>query len=111
MRGRIVKSLQRAHAGERPTLMHEVKNYELSKKALEVDVLKGWNIIQSPEQLAIRTNDALCSQIVKMDPIHSTMGANIQITQDASEGMQRKRLMNLRYCVSNDGNFAFKVPR
>jgi ATP-dependent helicase/nuclease subunit A len=57
MRERVVKALQKA----RETT--DTGELQLARRALENDARRGWNLLQQPERLNIRTIDAVCLDI------------------------------------------------
>ena len=71
MRQRIVLALQSASRNEMPEEEHELRTWELARKALARDVEKGWQLIKNPTRLRIQTIDSLCMALVRQMPVLS----------------------------------------
>ncbi|MDE0411873.1 MAG: UvrD-helicase domain-containing protein [Gammaproteobacteria bacterium] len=82
MRQRIVLALQSASRNEMPEEEHELRTWELARKALARDVEKGWQLIKNPTRLRIQTIDSLCMALVRQMPVLSRFGSVPAITQD-----------------------------
>ncbi len=70
MRDRLMSALSSVHDGS-----FSIKNgfdrltYRLAEAVLERDAAQTWRLLERPEQLNIRTIDALCSEIAKAIPL------------------------------------------
>ena len=82
MRQRIVLALQMASRNEMPEEEHELRTWELARKALARDVEKDWQLIKNPARLRIQTIDSLCLALVRQMPVLSRFGSVPAITQD-----------------------------
>jgi len=64
-------------------LPHEQISRELAIAALENDARLGWNLLEQPSRLRIRTIDSLCSELARQLPVLSGLGGGQQIAVDA----------------------------
>jgi len=83
MRVRILKSLQAAASGVRPSEAHRQVTFDLANAALAHGAAQGWQLIEQPSRLRITTIDALCAQLARQMPLLSRMGAQPTVTDDA----------------------------
>jgi len=84
MRRRLVQRLQAA--GKEPENLlepHEETSRQLALATLRNDEARGWNLLQQPSRLRIRTIDSLCSELARQLPILSGLGGNHQVAEDA----------------------------
>ena len=90
MSHRLVNRLQaaaRQQTGnhENETLQpHEQVSRELALAVLENDTRQGWNLLEQPSRLRIRTIDSLCSELGRQLPVLSGLGGGQQIAEDAN---------------------------
>ena len=83
MNQRLVESLQAAASEPQSALEpHEQINRELALAVLENNAKRGWNLLEQPGRLRIRTIDSLCSDLARQLPILSGLGGGQQIAQD-----------------------------
>ncbi|AFZ83156.1 UvrD-helicase domain-containing protein [Candidatus Kinetoplastidibacterium crithidiae] len=80
MRRRIIERLQIAKDTE--IYNDEPFSLKLSREVLKRDSLFGWNILQHPARLMIKTFDSFCAQIVSNLPWLSRMGGLPVISSD-----------------------------
>jgi ATP-dependent exoDNAse (exonuclease V) beta subunit len=84
MNHRLVTRLQAAMSEPVNELEpHEQVSRELALAALKNDQERGWNLIQQPSRLRIRTIDSLCSELARQLPILSGLGGGQQVAEDA----------------------------
>lgn len=83
MKSRIVKALEFAKHGDEPSMGHTWLTWKIAKAALERSELKGWDVLDNPGRLRIRTIDAFYGSLVRSAPIASLTGGNNSITDDA----------------------------
>ena len=57
-------------------------SHRLALKVLENDERRGWQLLDQPSRLRIRTIDSLCSDLARQLPIVSGLGAGQQIAED-----------------------------
>jgi ATP-dependent exoDNAse (exonuclease V) beta subunit len=62
---------------------HEQLSRDLAVAVLENDAVKGWNLLEQPSRLRIRTIDSLCSELARQLPVLSGLGGGQQIAVDA----------------------------
>ena len=85
---RLISHLQAA-ARQNPGLNenlqpHEQVSRELALAVLENDTRQGWNLLEQPSRLRIRTIDSLCSELGRQLPVLSGLGGGQQIAEDAN---------------------------
>ncbi len=89
MRERIIEALQ---FGRKPfpeqAVLVEQNTWKLAQKALHRDAEKGWNLLDNPNRLRIKTIDGLNSYLVGQMPLLSKVGGQPQLLQDASSAYQ-----------------------
>jgi ATP-dependent helicase/nuclease subunit A len=90
MSHRLVSRLQAA-AGQRNDLdkdeslqAHEQISRDLALAVLQHDASQGWNLLEQPSRLRIRTIDSLCSELARQLPVLSGLGGGQQIAVDAN---------------------------
>ena len=68
---RLLTELQQAAAGSGTEGMQEHKRVsrELALTVLENDGVRGWNLLEQPSRLRIRTIDSLCSDLARQLPV------------------------------------------
>lgn len=62
---------------------HEQTSHDLALAALENDARQGWNLLEQPSRLRIRTIDSLCSELARQLPVLSGLGGGQQVATDA----------------------------
>jgi ATP-dependent helicase/nuclease subunit A len=75
MRARVLTALQDARDTEETG-----EELQLARGALENDARRGWNLLQQPERLNIRTIDAVCLAIAHETPLLSRLGGSLSPT-------------------------------
>jgi ATP-dependent helicase/nuclease subunit A len=75
MRERVLTALQQARDPKETS-----EEAQLARNALENDVRRGWNLLQQPERLNIRTIDAVCLTIAHETPLLSRLGGSLSPT-------------------------------
>ena len=83
MKSRIVKALTHARDGSEPEMGHSWLTWKIAKSALERSNLKGWDVLDNPSRLRIRTIDAFYGSLVRSAPVASLSGGNNVITDDS----------------------------
>jgi ATP-dependent helicase/nuclease subunit A len=63
---------------------HEQISRQLALAALKNDAKLGWNLLEQPNRLRIRTIDSLCSELARQLPVLSGLGGGQQIAVDAN---------------------------
>lgn len=93
MRERILHAL---NAGQelKPAEPHAQTTWRLARAVLQRDDAKGWHILQNPNRLQIRTFDSLCAMLTQALPLHSSLGVNVSISDDA-ESLYREAVGQL----------------
>jgi ATP-dependent helicase/nuclease subunit A len=78
MRERVLTRLHTAH--DTSETSEEPQEIKLARRALENDARRGWNLLQQPERLNIRTIDAVCLDIAHETPLLSRLGGSLSPT-------------------------------
>jgi ATP-dependent helicase/nuclease subunit A len=87
MRSRILSALQeagqlsKAEISQRP--LHEQQSLQLACSVLETSNALGWNILEHPARLQVRTLDSFCESVAQRAPFKGLLGGVAQITEDA----------------------------
>ena len=84
MASRILESLQRAAAGERPEAAHRQITFDLARAALAASAARGWDLLDHPGRLRITTIDALCMNLARQMPLLSRFGSQPRLAEDAA---------------------------
>ena len=104
MSHRLVRQLQAAAKADddKPLADHEKISRELALLVLQQDQAQGWNLLDQPKRLRIRTIDSLCSELARQLPVLSGLGGGQRIAEDATAlyRMAATRTM----AVIEDGN-------
>jgi len=109
MSHRLVSNLQAAAKnndglkdnGEHPA--HQQVTRELAQAVLRNDAERGWNLLDQPSRLRIRTIDSLCSELARQLPVLSGLGGGHQIAVDA-DSLYRKAAMRTMAVIEDDGD-------
>jgi ATP-dependent exoDNAse (exonuclease V) beta subunit len=83
MRERILGQLTAAALGTTPEGEFDRATRTLAQAVLDRDRALGWNLLDQPAQLNIRTIDSVCSEIARALPILSGSAAGAAPTEDA----------------------------
>lgn len=84
MHTRVLLKLQ-AGQGPCPPEEYKRRSWDLARKAMERDRELGWNLLQYPARLSIRTIDSFCTYLVRSMPWLSSLGGLPAIAENASE--------------------------
>ena len=79
MHARVIEKLHAALEPE-PIESYRKHSWQLAKKALANDAAQGWNLLQHPARLSIRTIDSLCAHLVRAMPWFSGLGGVPQVS-------------------------------
>ena len=82
MRARIVSALQKANQCPEPTSHYEKLTWRLAKNALEQSARKGWDVLNNPNRLRIKTIDAFYGSLARRAPLSGLIGGGLQISDD-----------------------------
>ncbi len=78
MRNRILGALQDARqpSGEEipPRLPHEEQSLQLARAVLNTSAALGWNILENPARLQVRTLDSFCEAVAQRAPFKGSAG-------------------------------------
>jgi len=80
--------LERLEVARRPApndlAPHLRLSRELAAAVLEADARQGWNLLEQPSRLRIRTIDSLCADLARQLPVLSGLGGGQQVSEDAT---------------------------
>src|SRR5690606_11885354 len=82
MHARVLQKLQ-AGLGPAPTEPQKRLSWELARSAMERDAAMGWNLLEHPARLSIRTIDAFCAFLLRGMPWLSGLGGVPKVVPDA----------------------------
>jgi len=85
MQNRIVEALIRASEGHEPEAPHEQKTLSLARAALARSEELGWDLLDNPGRLRLRTIDSLSAELVRLTPLLSRLGRPGSITDNPME--------------------------
>jgi ATP-dependent exoDNAse (exonuclease V) beta subunit len=88
-------------SGELPA--HEQISRELALAVLKNDAERGWNLLEQPSRLRIRTIDSLCSELARQLPVLSGLGGGHQIAVDA-DSLYRKAAARVMAVIEVDND-------
>ncbi len=83
MHERVLQKLVAGLSDDPPEKTHARKSWELARSALARDQEMGWQLLQHPARLLIRTIDAFCASLVRTMPWLSSMGGVPGVVDDA----------------------------
>ncbi|HJD44071.1 MAG TPA: UvrD-helicase domain-containing protein [Candidatus Paenalcaligenes intestinipullorum] len=81
MHARVLEKLHRANE-PRPTEPYRQASWDLAQAARARDLEKGWELLEYPARLSIRTIDSLCAHLVRAMPWASGLGGVPAIAED-----------------------------
>ena len=84
MHARVLAKLQ-AGLGPCPEEAYKRRSWQLAQKAMQRDQDLGWNLLQYPARLSIRTIDSFCTYLVRAMPWSSGLGGVPAIADNAQE--------------------------
>jgi len=82
---------------------HEQISRQLALAALKNDAEQGWNLLEQPNRLRIRTIDSLCSELARQLPVLSGLGGGQQIAVDA-DALYRKAGARTMAAIEDDND-------
>lgn len=85
MRDRVLSALAKAARNDRPSRPHQLRTYELARRALVRDGQRGWSLIEQPARLKIDTLDALNVWLAQRLPVAAGGIGAARIVEDASD--------------------------
>ncbi len=82
---------------------HERISRELALSVLENNTCRGWNLLEQPSRLRIRTIDSLCNELGRQLPVLSGLGGGQQIAEDA-DALYRRAAARTMAAIEEDGD-------
>jgi ATP-dependent helicase/nuclease subunit A len=87
MRSRILSALQRAGQLSDDEILplpeHERQSLGLARSVLHTSATLGWNILEHPARLQVRTLDSFCESVAQRAPCKGLLGGAVQVMEDA----------------------------
>ncbi len=104
MHDRVLKKLSDALVlQDPPEAEHDRRSWLLARGALERDKEFGWNLLEYPARLAIRTIDSFCSGLVRSMPWLSSMGGLPVVAEDPEIHYQAAARATLAMAGEDEG--------
>ena len=100
MHQRVIDKLAAAQQPA-PTESYKIKSWQLAQAALKRDKEQGWDLLNYPARLSIRTIDALCAHLVQAMPWSSGLGGVPGIAENAQE-LYRQAAQNTLLMAQTD---------
>ncbi|MEH6822571.1 MAG: UvrD-helicase domain-containing protein [Motiliproteus sp.] len=102
MRDRLLKALRLAENDQPPASEYQRQTWQLARQALANDQHHGWNLLQNPARLQIKTIDSLCASLTRQLPLQAQFGLQPDIAPDATALYQHAVQRLLGQLESND---------
>ncbi len=64
---------------------HEAKTRELAQNVLRRDRERGWQLLQNPNRLRLKTIDGFCTNITQQLPLEARFGADVGVADEPEE--------------------------
>ena len=107
--------LERLDAARRPASgplePHLQLSRELAQAVLANDAERGWNLLDQPSRLRIRTIDSLCAELARQLPVLSGLGGGQQITEDPTALYQQAATRTMAAIEDDDDPLQADVAR
>jgi len=94
---------QRGESEDEELQDHEQVSRDLSLAVLKHDAELGWNLLEQPSRLRIRTIDSLCNELARQLPVTSGLGGGQQIAVDAT-ALYRKAAARTMAVIEDDSD-------
>ena len=104
MRNRISRAFARAGAAQ-PKSAYERLTWKLARRALRQSDRLGWNLVENPQRLRIRTIDSLCQFIARQMPLRSGFGDTPGI-EDPPSALYRAAARSVTNELESDSELA-----
>ena len=95
MRNRILGKLESASGNARPLDTDPFSTEVLARQALKHSKTLGWNLLDLPAQLRIKTIDSFCRDLALQQPLLSGLGGGLAIADPATELYRRAARLSL----------------
>lgn len=90
---------------------HEQVSRALALAVLENDAARGWNLLEQPSRLRIRTIDSLCSELARQLPVLSGLGGGQRVAEDASALYRKAAVRTMAVIEAGDDPLHADVKR
>jgi ATP-dependent exoDNAse (exonuclease V) beta subunit len=113
MSRRLLERLQEADQGIDTESLepHEKLSLELAHGVLKNDRERGWNLLEQPSRLRIRTIDSLCGELARQLPLLSGLGGGQKIIENADDLYRRAAVQTMAAMEDNSDPLQADVIR
>lgn len=101
MHARVLSKLA-AGLGECPPEEYKKRSWQLAQKAMQRNDELGWNLLQYPARLGIRTIDSFCTYLVRAMPWLSSLGGLPAIADNAAQHYEAAAKATLAMADENE---------
>ncbi|MFQ5428082.1 MAG: UvrD-helicase domain-containing protein [Thermodesulfobacteriota bacterium] len=102
MHARVVEALEKAAADRAALNENEALTLGLAELVLAEDKKYGWNLLENPGRLRIRTIDSFCASLTRRTPLLSRLGMGAAVT-DAPERLYEEAARRTLSKVDDEG--------
>ncbi len=102
MHKRVLDKLRDGREDNPPKEPHKQRGWELARQALARDKLLGWNLLDYPARLGIRTIDSFCAYLVRAMPWMSGLGGMPAMTDSPAEHYEAAAQATLAMADENE---------
>jgi ATP-dependent exoDNAse (exonuclease V) beta subunit len=106
MRNRIIAALTAAERNEPVAKSHQQRTRDLAVAVLERDRERGWNLLENPGRLQIRTVDSFCESLARRKPLLAGLGGSLNITEVVAPIYDEAARRTIELLGSEDENIA-----
>ena len=89
MHARVLEKLQAGLSDTPPVEAYKQQSWQLARHAMQRDQELGWQLLEYPARLSIRTIDSLCAHLVRAMPWVSGLGGMPAVAEDVSQHYQQ----------------------
>jgi ATP-dependent helicase/nuclease subunit A len=104
MRDRILEKLEAAAMAPTVQSGDDSAVEALASRALERSCRLGWNLLELSSQLRISTIDSFCAEIAARQPLLSSLGSGLRISENPDELYRRAAYTTLMQLGADDGH-------
>ena len=102
MHARVLRKLHAGLTDQEPGSAHEKNSWRLARAALARNEQQGWDLLNHPARLKVRTIDAFCAQLVRSMPWMSAMGGMPGIADNPEQLYLKAARRLLEHVDDND---------
>ncbi|KZX58021.1 hypothetical protein A3709_20635 [Halioglobus sp. HI00S01] len=102
MKSRIIEALISGDSDSEPDSDHAKTTWRLARGALARDAELGWNLVQNPARLNIKTIDGFCASLAQRAPLAGGLGSAAGIAENIDE-LYRAAAREVLMALETDG--------